>query len=181
LKQTRARLEALGASQSEISLSQTLRDLAAPCGDLLAIEAYRLYGHFAEADPGLLGAPVRRRILAGRDIPAHRLMSILEEREEKKRELALLFEGFDAILTPTTPFPAPLIAENDENAPPGLFTRFVNYLDLAALSLPMGATRDGLPIGMQIVVPGYGEPAALEIGAALEADRGPLQLGPAGA
>ncbi|WP_158818294.1 amidase [Methylocapsa sp. S129] len=181
LKQTRARLEALGAIQTEISLSQTLRDLAAPCGDLLAIEAYRLYGHLAEAESSILGAPVRKRILAGRDIPAHRLMSLFEDREEKKRELALLFERFDALLTPTTPFPAPLVAEIDESVSPGLLTRFVNYLDLTALSLPMGATQDGLPIGMQIVVPGYGEPTALEIGAALEADRGILRFGPAGA
>jgi Asp-tRNA(Asn)/Glu-tRNA(Gln) amidotransferase A subunit family amidase len=45
--------------------------------------------------------------------------------------------------------------------------------------LPMGATHDGLPIGVQIVVRGYGEPLALEIGAALEAHRGALRLGPA--
>jgi Asp-tRNA(Asn)/Glu-tRNA(Gln) amidotransferase A subunit family amidase len=44
----------------------------------------------------------------------------------------------------------------------------------------MGATPDGLPIGMQIVVAGYGEPTALEIAAALEADRGALRLGAAG-
>ena len=179
-KQTRARLESLGAIQTEISLSQTLRALAAPCGDLLAIEAYRLYGHLAEVEPNVLGAPVRRRMLAGRDFPAYRLMGHLEDREAKRRELALLFERYDAILTPTTPFPAPLVAEIVESVSPGLLTRFVNYLDLAALSLPMGATQDGLPIGMQIVVPGYGEPTALEIGAALEADRGLLRLGSAG-
>jgi aspartyl-tRNA(Asn)/glutamyl-tRNA(Gln) amidotransferase subunit A len=178
--QTCARLEALGALVTEISLSETLRDLAAPCGDLLAIDAYRFYGHFAEADPSLIGAPVRRRILAGRDIPAHRLMGFLEHREEKKREFALLFDRLDAVITPTTPLPAPVIAENDENAPPSFLTRWVNYLDLAALSLPMGATQDGLPIGMQIVVPGLREPIALEIGAALEADRGPLRLGSPG-
>jgi aspartyl-tRNA(Asn)/glutamyl-tRNA(Gln) amidotransferase subunit A len=173
---TRARLQALGASEIEISLPRALRDLSAPCGDLLAIEAYRLYGHLAEADPSLLGAPVRKRILTGRDIPAHRLMSLLEDREERKREMAMLFERFDAILTPTTPFPAPTLADYDEEAAPSAFTRFVNYLDLAALSLPMGATTDGLPIGMQIVVPGYCEPVALEIGAALEADRGSSRL-----
>jgi aspartyl-tRNA(Asn)/glutamyl-tRNA(Gln) amidotransferase subunit A len=177
LAETCARLEALGAVLTEISLSETLRDLAAPCGDLLAIDAYRFYGHFAEADPSLLGAPVRRRILAGRDIPAHRLMSFLEHRGAKKREFALLFDRFDALLTPTTPLPAPVIAENDENVPPSFLTRWVNYLDLAALSLPMGATREGLPIGMQIAVPGLREPMALEIGAALEASRGPLRLG----
>jgi aspartyl-tRNA(Asn)/glutamyl-tRNA(Gln) amidotransferase subunit A len=108
-------------------------------------------------------------------------MTILAEREAWRREMALLFDRFDAILTPTTPFPAPTLAEHDEDASPASFTRFVNFLDLAALSLPMGATPDGLPVGMQIVVPGLGEPAALEIGAALEAARGPLRLGPAGA
>jgi aspartyl-tRNA(Asn)/glutamyl-tRNA(Gln) amidotransferase subunit A len=180
LNQTRDRLEALGASQTAVYLSQNLRELGAPCGELLAIEAYRLYGHLAEASPNLLGAPVRKRILGGRDSPAHRLMSLLEDREEKKRELALVFERFDAILTPTTPFPAPTLAENDENAVPSLFTRWVNYLDLAALSLPMGATQDGLPIGIQIAVPGLHEPRALEIGAALEADRGLWLAGSAG-
>jgi aspartyl-tRNA(Asn)/glutamyl-tRNA(Gln) amidotransferase subunit A len=175
--QTCARLEALGAIVTEIELSETLRDLAAPCAELLAIDAYRFYGHFAEADPSLLGAPVRRRILAGRDVSAHRLMGYFDHREEKKREFALLFDRFDAIVTPTTPLPAPVIAENDENVPPSFLTRWVNYLDLAALSLPMGATQDGLPIGMQIAVAGFREPGALEIGAALEADRGPLQLG----
>jgi aspartyl-tRNA(Asn)/glutamyl-tRNA(Gln) amidotransferase subunit A len=175
--QTRAQLESLGARLSEVSLSQTLRDLAAPCGDLLAIEAFRLHGRWAEAEPSKLGLPVRKRMLAGRDIPAYRLMNIIEHRQEKMRELALIFEQFDAILTPTTPFAAPLLADIDEAVSPGLLTRFVNYLDLAALSLPMGVTPDGLPIGMQIVVPAFREPTALEIGAALEADRGPLRLG----
>ncbi|MGD0722620.1 MAG: amidase [Roseiarcus sp.] len=178
---TQDRLAALGAAVTEVTLPRPVRELSAPCAEILAIEAYRLYGHFAQADPCLLGAPVARRIRAGREIPAHRLMTILAEREAWRREMALLFDRFDAILTPTTPFPAPTLAEHDEDASPALFTRFVNFLDLAALSLPMGATPDGLPVGMQIVVPGRGEPAALEIGAALEAARGPLRLGPAGA
>jgi len=181
LAQTRERLKALGALEIELSLPWALRDLSAPCGDLMAIEAYRHYGHLAEADPSLIGAPVRRRILAGRSIPAHQLMSLLEDREDRKREMALLFERFDAILTPTTPFPAPTLADHDEDASPGGLTRFVNYLDLAALSLPMGASADGLPIGMQIIVPGYGEPMALEFGAALEGDRGSWRLTTEGA
>jgi aspartyl-tRNA(Asn)/glutamyl-tRNA(Gln) amidotransferase subunit A len=179
LQETRSRLEALGASVADLTLPQTLCDLSAPAGDLLAIEGYRFYGKLAEADPCLLGAPVRKRILTGRDIPAHRLMAVLEEREQRKREWALRFDLFDAIVTPTTPTPAPIVGEHDEDLAPGLFTRFVNFLDLAALSLPMGATDDGLPIGVQIVVRGYGEPLALEIGAALETHRGALRLGPA--
>jgi aspartyl-tRNA(Asn)/glutamyl-tRNA(Gln) amidotransferase subunit A len=174
--QTQQRLQRLGAVVEEIILPEKLADLSAPLGEILAIEAYRLNGRLAEATPSLLGKPVRERILAGRDIPAHRLNSILEHRETVKRAFALIFDRFDALLAPTTPWPALLLTEYDENASPGLFTRFVNYLDLAALSLPMGATSAGLPIGMQIVVPGFGEPRALEIGAALESDRGALSL-----
>jgi aspartyl-tRNA(Asn)/glutamyl-tRNA(Gln) amidotransferase subunit A len=179
LRLTQDLLAASGAAVTALTLPRAVGELSAPCNEILAIEAYRLYGHFAEADPCLLGAPVARRIRAGREIPAHRLMAILAEREAWRREMALLFDRFDAILTPTTPFPAPTLEEHDEDVSPAVFTRFVNFLDLAAVSLPMGATPGGLPVGMQIVVPGRGEPAALEIGAALEAARGPLRLGPA--
>jgi len=167
----RSLLDQLGARQGEITLSRSLVEIAAPCGDLLAIEAYRLYGHLAEVRPSLIGGAVRERILSGRDIPAHRLMALLEDRDIRKREIAEVFERFDAIVTPTTPFPAPLLSQMNESASPGLFTRFVNYLDLAALSLPMGATNEGLPIGIQIIVPGWQEPMALRVGAALEAAR----------
>ncbi|HLW92110.1 MAG TPA: amidase [Roseiarcus sp.] len=174
--ETRERLVRLGAIVEEIVLPEKLADLSAPLGEILAIEAYRLNGGLAEANPSLLGKPVRERILAGRDIPAHRLNAILEHRATVKRAFALIFDRFDALLTPTTPWPAPLLSEYDESVSPGLFTRFVNDLDLAGLSLPMGATPAGLPVGMQIVVPGFGEPRALEIGSALEADRGALRL-----
>jgi aspartyl-tRNA(Asn)/glutamyl-tRNA(Gln) amidotransferase subunit A len=174
--ETRARLKKLGAIEQEIMLPETLADLAAPLGEIMAAEAYRLNGRFAEASPNLMGSPVRNRILAGRELRAHRLNTLLEHRAAVKRAFAIIFERFDALLTPTTALPAPLLSEYDENASPGLFTRFVNYLDLAALSLPMGVTPEGLPIGMQIVVPGFHEPRALEIGAALESERGALAL-----
>jgi aspartyl-tRNA(Asn)/glutamyl-tRNA(Gln) amidotransferase subunit A len=164
----------LGASQKIVTLNASLREIGAPCGELLAIEAYRLYGRFAEEHPSRFGNPVRTRILAGRDIPAHRLATIDEDRAKRKREFAAVFESVDAILTPTTPFPAPLLSDYDESSTPALLTRFVNYLELAALSLPMGITPGGLPIGMQLVVRGGNERMALRIGAAMEAARGNL-------
>jgi aspartyl-tRNA(Asn)/glutamyl-tRNA(Gln) amidotransferase subunit A len=174
--ETQARLQRLGASVEEIMLPESLAELSAPLGEILALEAYRLYGRFAEAEPSVMDAAVRGRILGGREIRAHRLSEINEHRQVVKRAFAMIFDRFDAILTPATALPAPLISEHDEAASPALFTRFVNYLDLAALSLPMGVTPIGLPIGLQIVVPGLAEPLALEIGGALEADRGELPL-----
>jgi aspartyl-tRNA(Asn)/glutamyl-tRNA(Gln) amidotransferase subunit A len=174
--EAQSRLQKLGASVEEILLPESLAELSAPLGEILALEAYRLYGRFAEAEPNVMDAAVRARILGGRDIRAHRLSAINEHRQVVKRAFAMIFDRFDAIVTPTTALPAPLIGEHDESVSPALFTRFVNYLDLAALSLPMGVTPIGLPIGFQIVVPGLSEPLALEIAGALEADRGELTL-----
>ena len=125
-------LEAAGAVVEAVTLPRTVRALSEPCNEILSIEAYRLYGRLAEAEPCLLGAPVARRVLSGRDIPAHRLMAILAWREAWKQEMALLFDRLDAIVTPTTPFPAPTLEEHDEESSPASFTRFVNFLDLAA-------------------------------------------------
>ncbi len=163
-----ARLEAAGAAVSRLALPQDLAALAGPCGEIMAAEAFRHYGRLAEAEPCLIGAPVRARILSGKSIAAHRLMALFDDRAQRKAEIARIFQRYDALLTPTTPYPAPTLAELDETALPGLLTRWVNYLDLAALSLPFGATAQGLPIGVQIVAPGWCEPMALRIGAALE-------------
>ena len=174
LRETRELLGRLGVNQTEVSLPKTPRDLAAPCGELLALEAYRLYGDLAEEEPCRLGAPVRGRILAGKTLPRSRLQALDEDRKQRRREIVEIFERFDLLLTPTTPYPAPLLSEYDENAAPGLLTRFVNYLDLAALSLPVSATPNGLPLCMQFIVRGLNEPTALTIGAALERERGPI-------
>ena len=45
-----------------------------------------------------------------------------------------------------------------------MLTRWVNFLDLCALSVPNGFTVGGLPISLQIVCRGYDEATALRIG-----------------
>ena len=56
LRDTVNMLERLGAWRTEISLSSSLRDFGEPFGELLAIEAYRLYGRLAEELPLCTGA-----------------------------------------------------------------------------------------------------------------------------
>ena len=174
IRRTVAMLEKLGARASEVDLPETVAAFAAPCGELMAVEGYRLYGSFAEAVPNLIGASVSTRMLAGALIPAHRLMTIFAHREARMRAMAMIFERFDVLATPTTAFAAPTVAEHVEAESPAVFTRFVNYLDLCALSLPMASTPAGLPLAIQIVAPGFQEPIVLAVGAALEDAIGPL-------
>ena len=63
-----------------------------------------------------------------------------------------------------TTTPAVPLHEVDQATTPAILTRWVNFLDLCALAVPVGFSRAGLPIGLQIVCPGGQEATALRIG-----------------
>ena len=48
------------------------------------------------------------------------------------------------------------------------FTRPINYLGLPALSIPCGFTKNGLPVGLQLVGRSFDEAMLLRIGAAFQ-------------
>jgi aspartyl-tRNA(Asn)/glutamyl-tRNA(Gln) amidotransferase subunit A len=75
------------------------------------------------------------------------------------------------------PVAAPTIAESDVgNAPDAeaviqrltRFTRPINYLGLPSLAIPVGFTRGGLPVGMQLIGRPFDEATLLRIGAAFQ-------------
>ncbi len=175
--QTQALLQSLGATLVPASLPRPVTSYLAAMGKVASVHGYLEYETLADAEPNLLGAPVRRRMLGGREVSAAWMLAELEQRAQDIAAMAEMFADLHALLLPTTAFPAPKLSEYDEDASPATLTRFVNYLELAAITLPMGLSAEQLPIGMQIVVPGFREVRALSIAAALEDARGgPLSL-----
>ena len=170
--ETQRLLASLGAVLVPTRLPRTVTGYVTEMNSLMGPAGYAAYATLAEAEPNLLGAPVRTRMLAGRDVPAYRMLVAQAGQRADIAAAAELFTEIDALLTPTTPFPAPTLADCDEAVSPAIFTRFVNCLDLAAISLPMGLSAEGLPIGMQLVVPGLQDVRALAFAATLEAARG---------
>lgn len=88
-----------------------------------------------------------------------------------------LWKRVDCLFTPTVPFAAPKIGEKSVSVGSGTeevriattwFMRGINALGVPALSIPCGFTAAGLPIGLQIISPAFGERRLLAIGAALE-------------
>ena len=82
------------------------------------------------------------------------------------------------VLTPTTPFPAPLIGEQhiviDGAEVPlrpliGLYTQPISFIGLPALSVPVRGTGP-LPLGVQLIAAPWRESALLRVAAVLEAD-----------
>jgi amidase/aspartyl-tRNA(Asn)/glutamyl-tRNA(Gln) amidotransferase subunit A len=95
------------------------------------------------------------------------------------RDMAKLFESYDALLCPTCAITAPPVLETDDDYVATLADGRFKGLDLTcpfnmlpqlpALSLPVGLAADGLPVGLQIVGRRFGDEDVLSYSAALEA------------
>ena len=85
----------------------------------------------------------------------------------------MLFERFDLLLTPAAPvkpypvemnFPTEINGRSFENYVDWIAPAFlVTLVSLPAGSVPAGKTRDGLPVGLQIVAPRFEEPLILSV------------------
>jgi aspartyl-tRNA(Asn)/glutamyl-tRNA(Gln) amidotransferase subunit A len=93
-------------------------------------------------------------------ISAAELVTAYRSLEGLTARLMAAFDDADILILPTTPVPAPTVAEaggrDDEYRPPVTrsLTRIcgpVNWCRLAAISVPCGVTATGLPLGAQII------------------------------
>ncbi len=176
-----ADLEALGAVIEERPMPSAPEAYMALTGELMAAEAWHNLGRYVEPADSVVHPDIRARVLRGREVDAARYQQLVEERRAAQIAFARYLDGAVAFLTPTSPILPPPLAEIDETKTPlGTFTRFVNLMDAAALSVPVGLAEGGLPASLQIVVPRFEEATALRIGRALEHKRGGLFQPPAG-
>lgn len=177
---TVADIAKLGARLEEIRLPLSVEDYVRDGGDIMSAESYAWLGSYADAPDSVVDPVIRERICRGRDISASAYIRLLEARRLAQAELNAALDGIDAFLAPGCPRPAIPVDQVDEAEAPNVFGRFVNFLDLAALSVPAGCTVDNLPAGIQIVVRRFDDPLALRIGRALERARGGLVRRPPG-
>jgi len=114
----------------------------------------------------------------GRHLPAARLWQILEQVKKLRRASATLFDDLDVIVLPSAaalPWKAqdayPTHIDGQEVGPRGhaVYTGWVNAAGLPGLALPCEPSREGLPIGMQLVGRYGSDDLLLDLGAAYEA------------
>ncbi|MFW5996220.1 MAG: amidase family protein, partial [Halanaerobiaceae bacterium] len=82
-----------------------------------------------------------------------------------------LFEEYDVLITPTTPTTAFKIGEKKdplEMYHADIFTVPINIAGIPAASMPCGFDENGLPIGLQILGPHFGEGRILQTAYILE-------------
>jgi aspartyl-tRNA(Asn)/glutamyl-tRNA(Gln) amidotransferase subunit A len=160
-------LAELGAEIVEIRLPFQLGDFVGAQA-VTASEAYFFNRALVDDPEARLDEAVRPRVLAGANVSAQAYLATKGQQQRDKLVMADAMAGIDALLTPTTPTPAIRLAEVDQMVFPSRFTRFGNFLEMCALSLPNGFSGGGLPLSLQICCPGYQEATALRIGWALQ-------------
>ena len=155
--------------------------VAAHAGDELR-RLGRLIGR--QIAPDELGLATAWLVESGRDLSAAGLLDTIRfvhgwarrclswwSSERSFGERPARGEGFDLLLTPTVPNLAPPIGSVDETAAT-TFTGPFNLTGQPAISLPTHLSREGLPIGVQLVAAPWREDHLFRVATQLEAATG---------
>ncbi|MFA7315635.1 MAG: Asp-tRNA(Asn)/Glu-tRNA(Gln) amidotransferase subunit GatA [Candidatus Paceibacterota bacterium] len=139
----------------------------------LSEDADKLFDVYAKSRGKGFGKEVRRRILLGTYILSHGYYdayytTAAKVRDAIKAELAHAFESVDAIITPTVPFLPFKFGEKSKDPVAmymsDLFCVPANIAGTPAISLPSGKNNEGLPFGLHIMAPLFGEEILFAIG-----------------
>jgi aspartyl-tRNA(Asn)/glutamyl-tRNA(Gln) amidotransferase subunit A len=143
---------------------------------LQAAESYAYHAENTAKTPHLYQAETLQRIRSGENVTAAEYIKRKRELERARRDIGGIFAEVDVLVTPTTPIPAPKIADlksNPEALRPTELellrnTRPFNVWGLPTISIPCGFTQSGLPIGLQIAGPHWREDLVLRLAHAYE-------------
>ena len=162
----------LGATRIDITVPapEQLTELSRV---IMYSEAAALHGHWLRTRPADYSPQVRARAATGIAIPAAAYLEALQLRAPLLRRFVTeVFGACEVLATPSLTLPVPTIAGTDVGATPAMWqtiARLVrcfapfNFLGVPALSLPVGFTAGGLPVGLQLVGRPFAEATLLAV------------------
>ncbi|MGW0002651.1 amidase [Nocardia grenadensis] len=157
----RERLRADGATVIDFAAEQTVADTTAAHRVVMAFEAAReRAGELARADA--LSAPLAELLRTGAATDQSDYDEARRIVENARREVLDMFAGYDAVVGPAAPGPAPvgLAATGDP-----VLSRAWQALGLPVVTVPGLRTPQGLPLGVQVIGPPRTESALLRTAA----------------
>jgi aspartyl-tRNA(Asn)/glutamyl-tRNA(Gln) amidotransferase subunit A len=191
-----AALEDAGCVVKRISLKHTkyaipvyyLVATAEASANLARFDGVR-YGHRSEQATNLssmyrlsreegFGPEVKRRILLGTyALSAGYYDAYYKKAQQVRRLLAeeflTAFNDVDAIVTPTAPTPAFKLGEKTDDPLAmylaDIYTVTASLAGICGVTVPCGKTPAGLPVGMQVLGPHFGESVAFRVARSVEA------------
>jgi aspartyl-tRNA(Asn)/glutamyl-tRNA(Gln) amidotransferase subunit A len=124
-------------------------------------------------DRTFFGAEAKRRVMLGTYALSSGYYDAYYKKAQKVRTLiiedfARAFEAVDVIIGPTTPVTALKVGASADNP---MFGELMDVLvepssiaGLSGINMPAGFSKEGMPIGMQIIGPQFGEERVLNLG-----------------
>jgi len=155
------RLVRAGADVEETKLPPTFRAVAGAAYVITRSETASVHAERFALKADLYRPGIRSTIEMGMLIPGDIYVRALRIRRQFRRELSSLLERYDALLTPTTPTPAPEgMATGDAS-----FQLPWSMSGLPSVTVPCGLTTSGLPLGVQLVGRAFTEASLLSAAA----------------
>ena len=163
------RLAELGAEIREITIAP-LAEYAACNRTILTGEAFAIHENWMRERPQDYGALARERLMAGAFVRAADYVNATRLRRKLADAFHALFADIDVALTASSMDPACRI--DDRQAIDHTYSRQArapfNVTGNPALAVPIGFSKSGLPLSMQIVGSAYGEALVYRVADAYE-------------
>jgi len=162
--------ESMGCKIEKVNVDW-MRDAAAANKVMTEADGAAVHRERLIDKPEAFGDDVRRRLEAGAKYTSTEYALARQVQNEVRKRCELFFESYDYLLTPTTAVIAPPIKDLDAVEVAPKLTRFTapfNLTGLPALSLPCGFSKDGMPIGLQIISRAWSDAKTLNAGFAFE-------------
>lgn len=137
----------------------------------LRCEALAEHRRGLAAHLGKYSAGFRESVLPGVLYNAADYLAAQRARAAAAAAAAEMFRTVDVVVTPTasiTAIPIERVSPGFERHMRSIHTGYWNTIGTCALSLPMRPAADGLPLGLQIAGPRFGETALLRLGHAFQ-------------
>ncbi len=155
------RISEMGATVQEVDFSAFFEAAKLLYGGPWVAERLAAIEDFIGEKPDALH-PVTRELISGAaGYSAVDAFKAFYRLEELKCQARIVWEDTDFMMVPTTPTAYTIGEVNadpiDLNANLGMYTNFVNLLDLCAVAVPNGFYANGLPIGMTLLAPAFRE------------------------
>jgi aspartyl-tRNA(Asn)/glutamyl-tRNA(Gln) amidotransferase subunit A len=129
------------------------------------VELYHYQKPFFDKSPELYHPWSQRQMHELMLVQTVPYVETLKRVRECRRDIRRIFEQVDILALPTMREPAPLISEtvSETHHRPHSNTGAFNRFGTPAITVPCGFSKDGLPIGLQLVGAPFHEPAVLSI------------------
>lgn len=121
------------------------------------------------SNPSAIHPVVRAIVQAGKGVSGVETFKGMYRLQEFARSAEQLWDRVDVLMLPTTPTiyrRSEVLAEPvGLNAHLGVYTNFVNLLDMSAIALPAGFRENGTGVGVSLIAPAWFDGALLELAA----------------